>query len=241
MLSSRLLLSSGILAALAVGPLSAQDDGESALILFGSAGFLNSPEDFDVFRDVAYDGGIQIGGGIGLQLYENVTVRGDFAWVRNSGREAAPVNEDVDFSRVYSGASLEVSLPLDSGVSPYVFGGGGFVSLDRDAPDYAYDVTEGAGSSEGGCGSRLLDPRSNSSGRARPGCTRITPSPSCRPTWSSAPASAGFCPCSVAGRGRCPPGYATSLEGLDESDTAVRCPPLALSAAPGDAGGRQGG
>lgn len=150
MLFSRLLLSSGILAALAAGPLSAQDDGESALILFGSAGFLNSPENFDVFRDVAYDGGIQIGGGIGLQLYENVTVRGDFAWVRNSGREAAPVNEDVDFSRMYSGASLEVSLPLDSGVSPYAFGGGGFVSLDRDAPDYAYDVTEGAGILGGG-------------------------------------------------------------------------------------------
>ena len=147
---SRLLFSSGILAALAVGPLSAQDEGESALILFGSAGFLNSPEEFDVFRDVAYDGGIQVGGGLGLQLYENVTVRGDFAWVANSGREAAPVNEDVDFSRVYYGASLEVSLPLDSGVSPYVFGGGGFVALSRDAPDYAYDVTEGAGILGGG-------------------------------------------------------------------------------------------
>ena len=146
---SRLLLSSGVLAVLAVAPLSAQDE-ESALILFGSAGFLNSPEDFDVFRDVAYDGGIQVGGGVGLQLYENVTIRGDFAWVKNSGRESAPVSEDVDFQRMYFGASLELNLPLDSGLAPYVFGGGGFVTLDRKASDYAYDVTEGAGLLGGG-------------------------------------------------------------------------------------------
>ncbi len=147
---SRFLFFSGVLAVLAVGPLSAQDEGESALILFGSVGFLNSPQEFDVFRDVSYDGGIQVGGGIGLQLYENVTIRGDFAWVKNAGREGAPVNEDVDFQRMYSGASLEVSLPLDSGLAPYVFGGGGFVSLDRQASDYAYDVTESAGLLGGG-------------------------------------------------------------------------------------------
>ncbi len=147
---SRLLLSSGVLAVLAAAPLTAQDEDESALILFASAGFLNSPEDFDVFRDVSYDGGIQVGGGIGLQLYENVTIRGDFAWVKNSGREAAPVNEDVDFQRLYFGTSLELNLPLDSGLAPYVFGGGGFVALDRKAPDYAYNVTEGAGLLGGG-------------------------------------------------------------------------------------------
>ena len=150
LLLARLLLASGVLAVLAVAPLSAQDEDEAALILFGSAGFLNSPEDFDVFRDVSYDSSIQVGGGIGLRLYENVTIRGDFAWVKNSGREAAPVSEDVDFRRLYFGASLELNLPLDSGLAPYVFGGGGFVALDRQASDYAYDVTEGAGLVGGG-------------------------------------------------------------------------------------------
>lgn len=120
----------------------AQEDARFGVTLF--TGLQNTPTAFDVVRSVEYDGGVRLGAGLLLRFDEYVSVRGTFAMSQNSGRETGVVNDEVDFTRQYFGADLQVSYPLSPALSPYVFAGGGMVRIDRSAPSYAYDMTEGA-------------------------------------------------------------------------------------------------
>ena len=121
----------------------AQEEGGLGLTVF--AGAQNSPTAFDAFRSVEYDAGVRMGAGLVFFIDEYVSVRGSVAFAGNSGRETGAVSEDIDFSRTYYGAELKVGYPMDSGVAPYVFAGGGLVTVDRSSPSYSYDMTEGAG------------------------------------------------------------------------------------------------
>jgi hypothetical protein len=137
-----------IIAALLSGALStpvvAQDD-EGGLSVFALFGTQNKPTGFDVARTVSYGQGFHAGGGLVLGLYRNLAVRGDVAYAWSSGDETGFVTESVDLNRLYTGGSLELRLPLESGLTPYIFGGGGIVRLRRRAPTYEFDVSEGAG------------------------------------------------------------------------------------------------
>lgn len=143
----RKLAAVGVVVLLAATPASAQE--RTSVSFFGYGGLINSPTDFDVDRTVEYDPGIRFGGGIGLQLYENVAVRGDFSFVSGSGQDATGgINEDVSLDRTFYAASLELMFPMDSGLTPYAYLGGGFVSLDRKGAtldSYGFDLTEFTG------------------------------------------------------------------------------------------------
>ncbi len=143
----RKLAAISVIALIAAAPASAQEN--TSVSFFGYGGLINSPTDFDVDRVVEYDAGIRFGGGIGLQLYEHVAVRGDFSYASGSGRDTSGgINEDVSLDRMYYGASLEFMYPLDSNVTPYAFLGGGLVTVDRKgatAMSYNFDVTEFTG------------------------------------------------------------------------------------------------
>jgi hypothetical protein len=143
----RRLAALGVIALFAATPASAQEG--TSISVFGFGGMINSPTDFDVDRDVSYDAGIRLGGGIALQLYEQVAVRGDFSFVSGSGQDTSGgINEDVSLDRMFYSGSLELQYPLESDFTPYAFLGGGVVTLDRKgatATSYAYDLTEFTG------------------------------------------------------------------------------------------------
>lgn len=130
---------------LAASPLAAQE--ESSVVIFGLAGLQNSPADYDAFRNVDYSSGYHVGGGLALRLYEHVAIRGDFAFASSDGEDGSngAIDESVTFDRSYFGASLELRYPLAAGFTPYAFGGGGLVRLNRDANDYGFDFSEAAG------------------------------------------------------------------------------------------------
>lgn len=143
-MKTRMILLAGAFLLLATpGASSAQEDGSIGLTVF--TGAQNSPTSFDAFRSVEYDAGVRFGAGLVFVIDEYVSVRGSFALANNGGRETGVLSEDIDFSRKYYSAELQVSYPTSPTLSPYVFAGGGLVTVDRSSPSYSYDMTEGAG------------------------------------------------------------------------------------------------
>jgi len=126
----------------AIAPLAGQAPG--ALAVSGFGGFSNDPGGFDVFRESEFDSGFHFGGALGLRLAPNIGVRGEVAFASSNGFEAGVVNEDVTFDRSYYGFGLEVRFP-GATVTPYLLGGGGFVTVSRRAPSLTYEFTELAG------------------------------------------------------------------------------------------------
>lgn len=137
-----------ILAALAVvvwltPPADASAQEELSLYAFGGLG--NTPGEFDVVRQVDYGSSPMLGAGFSYALGPLLSLRGDVGWVRNTGDETELVQESVEFTRVYYTAKLQLSYELEGGLQPYAYGGGGVVSVERDAQSYGYDFNEVAG------------------------------------------------------------------------------------------------
>lgn len=74
--------------------------------------------------------GYDVGASVGLQLNQYFAVHGDFTFTRNPTHGSASfAGEDVN--RFFYGAHVEGRYPLGIGLSPFVFGGLGAVSVDQ--------------------------------------------------------------------------------------------------------------
>ena len=137
-----------VVSAIAALPVSAQE-AVNSISLSGHGGLVNSPTDFDADRTVSYDSGVRFGGGLSLQLYERVSIRGDASFTFGSGTDTTGgINEDVTLDRQYYGGGVEILLATGRNVEPYVYGGGGLIIVDRvgeTGTSYSYDVTEFTG------------------------------------------------------------------------------------------------
>jgi opacity protein-like surface antigen len=93
--------------------------------------------------------GFNVGGGLGYQFNSHVALRGNLAFARAEARGpavAAPLAfSGTKFDRYYYGADLQVLAPLAGGVTPYVFGGGGAVTVRPDVAPAEPTFTKGAG------------------------------------------------------------------------------------------------
>lgn len=143
-----------IVATLPMGfPLSAQEPASGARV-FVSAGFINSPTEFDVARAVEYSSGLRVGGGAALQLYDQLAVRADFSTTFGSGTDrTGGINEAVELDRSYAWLGMEFQFRPDEAMTPYLHGGGGIIVVDRNgatATSYNFDVTEFTGVVGGG-------------------------------------------------------------------------------------------
>ena len=137
-----------LVSALIALPANAQETVTS-FSLSGHGGFINDPSGFDADRSVSYGSGVRFGGGVRLQLYERISIRGDASFTSRSGTDTTGgINESVSLGRQYFGGGVEVLLATGGTVEPYVHGGGGLIIVDRQGAtttSYSYDVTEFTG------------------------------------------------------------------------------------------------
>lgn len=87
--------------------------------------------------------GFNVGGGVGVQLHRYVTVRGDFTFARNELRNDQ-LATGSRLNRYFYDAALQLQYPTASGLEPYLFAGGGGVTLDE-VDSRSTSKTKGAG------------------------------------------------------------------------------------------------
>jgi hypothetical protein len=126
----------GALFALALAtPLLAQDRGivqDRAVFFSARGGGFNGLSNLDDaggtadFKKVGYS----VGGTVGVQVHRNVAVRGDFTFARNELRNNQ-IATGSKLNRYFYDAALQLQYPTASGLMPYIFAGGGGVTLDE--------------------------------------------------------------------------------------------------------------
>lgn len=151
------ILLAAVTLTLSSSPAHAQE--EAALDLYVFSGYQNTPDGFDVERNVDYSNGLRAGGGVGVEFSDYLSLRGDFAYTSTTGRETGLVEEDVDFSRVYGAIRLQLAYPVSRNFSPYAFAGGGLVHNARTADSYSFDVTDSGALFGAGFRYRIPDSR----------------------------------------------------------------------------------
>jgi len=134
---SRKVLFSAVLLLAAGSPGAfAQTTGAHPLIFVDGGGW-NSIRNLDtgtVSNRNDWGTGYNVGGGLGIQVGNGLALRGVYTFARSEGRTGlstalAPISGER-FDRHYYGGDLQFRLPVSWGFAPYVFGGGGAVTVD---------------------------------------------------------------------------------------------------------------
>lgn len=74
--------------------------------------------------------GYDLGASVGLELNRYIALHTDFTFTRNP-TQGSTAFAGADVNRFFYGAHVEARYPLSIGVSPFVFGGAGAVSVDQ--------------------------------------------------------------------------------------------------------------
>jgi hypothetical protein len=118
------------------------------VILTGFGGGYAPLTDLNGVGGPDFRNGYAVGGSIGLQFTKAVGVHADLAWTRTTARltpgpdvhahflvtgdipgPVAPLMNGVEFHRLFYGAHVEVRHALDVGLAPFLFAGGGVVTV----------------------------------------------------------------------------------------------------------------
>lgn len=114
------------LSAAAISPAAGQD---RAVTVSARGGGFNSLTDLDEAGSRSFGStGYSVGGGLGVELHRFVAVRGDFTYARNELQQDG-AGTGTDLNRFFYDAALQLQYPTLSGLMPYVFAGGGAVTL----------------------------------------------------------------------------------------------------------------
>jgi opacity protein-like surface antigen len=164
-MSSRHFFTAGAaLLALAAAPqLRAQDsqgDGP-AIVVYGAGGGFNSLAHLDSADTTNFKTGFNVGGGVGYQFSKYVALRGNFTFARAEAQSdvSSIAITGTKFNRFLYDADLQFRYPLQGGVAPYVFVGGGAITVKHDITPDEPNFTKGAG--KFGLGLSYQIPRSN--------------------------------------------------------------------------------
>ncbi len=164
-MSSRHFFTAGAaLLALAAAPqLRAQDnqgDGP-AIVVYGAGGGFSSLAHLDSADTTNFKTGFNVGGGVGYQFSKYVALRGNFTFARAEAQSnvSSIAITGTKFNRFLYDADLQFRYPLQGGVAPYVFVGGGAITVKHDITPDEPNFTKGAG--KFGLGLSYQIPRSN--------------------------------------------------------------------------------
>ena len=140
----RLMSLGAMLTVAAVASLGAQ---ERSLVVSVYGGGADHLADLQSSPAAYFMPGYNVGGSVGVQLSRHFAIHGDFTYTRNPSRGAAPFAGN-DVNRFFYGAHFEARLPLGA-VAPFVFLGGGAVTIDQLGIDQ-FDQTTRAAAMYGG-------------------------------------------------------------------------------------------
>jgi hypothetical protein len=128
MFVNRFFVSALALTLTAAAPIAAQERG---VVFFARGGGFNGLSSLDDqgIHDLKRVG-FNVGGGVGLQFNRYLTLRGDFNFDRNELR-TNQVLTGTKLNRYFYDAALQLQYPTSSGFEPYLFAGGGAVTLDE--------------------------------------------------------------------------------------------------------------
>jgi len=103
-------------------------------MIFAGAGGNKSVRDLDDVTSSDFQTGYNVNGGLGIQLTRGVALRGVYTYSRSQGEGGAfsPIAGN-NFNRHYYGADLQFRAWNDSGFAPYIFAGGGAVTVSPDS------------------------------------------------------------------------------------------------------------
>jgi hypothetical protein len=158
---NRLVVAAFALAIASTASVRAADNEDRGIVIYGSGGGFSPLANLDEVGTTDFKTGYNVGGGLGYQINKYVAVRGNFTFARAEGRAAlatSPIGGS-EFNRFFYDGDVQVGYPLDGGVRPYLFVGGGAVTIDRDPSSSDGRFTRGAG--KAGVGISYDIPRSN--------------------------------------------------------------------------------
>jgi hypothetical protein len=113
--------------ALGAATLAAQD---RALVLSVYGGGADHLADLQSSPPAWFMPGYNLGASVGVQLNQYFAVHGDFTFTRNPTQGAATFAGN-DVNRFFYGAHAEARYPFANGLAPFLFAGGGAVSVDQ--------------------------------------------------------------------------------------------------------------
>ncbi len=150
--------------ALAAAPLARAEDNRPdapALVLYGAGGGFNSLSHLDGADTTHFRTGFNVGGGVGYQFNKYVALRGNFTFARAEAQsDLGSISiAGTKFNRFLYDGDLQFRYPTASGVAPYLFVGGGAVTVKHDVTPEDPSFTKGAG--KFGVGISYQIPRSN--------------------------------------------------------------------------------
>jgi opacity protein-like surface antigen len=150
MSSRHLLVAAAVLVALAVvPPAQAQEDrGDGpALVLYGSGGGFNALAHLDPAETTNFKTGFNVGAGLAYQVNRYVALRGNFTFARAEAQSdlGTLTIAGTKFNRFLYDADLQLRYPLEGGAAPYIFAGGGAITVRHDVTPEEPDFTKGAG------------------------------------------------------------------------------------------------
>jgi hypothetical protein len=162
--SRQLLSAAAALLMLGAAPMArAQEDHSAgpAIVLYGAGGGFNSLAHLDEADTTNFKTGFNVGGGIAYEFDKYVAIRGNFTFARAQAQTQASALTiaGTDFNRFLYDGDVQLRYPLPGGVAPYVFVGGGAVTVKHDVTPDEASFTQGAG--KFGVGLSYAIPRSN--------------------------------------------------------------------------------
>lgn len=136
---SRAALGALAMLAMLAGPVAAQDH---AVYLFARGGGVNDLTDLNTTGSLDLNKtGYSLGAGVAVQVQKYIVLRADYTYARSTLQQNS-VDTNQDVARNFYDAALQLQYPFADGLEPYVFAGGGGVTIQQvDAS--ASDVTKG--------------------------------------------------------------------------------------------------
>jgi len=159
----RALAVAGLFAVLTTSPAFAQEGEGRGVVVFAQGGGFSPLTHLDELGSTDFKTGYNVGGGVAYQVNRYVAVRGNFTFARAEARYAGAgtINDiaGTKFNRFLYDADVQLRYPLQGGAAPYVFVGGGAVTVKQDVTPEQPSFTKGAGKVGVGLSYRI--PRSN--------------------------------------------------------------------------------
>jgi len=157
MFAFRPILAVLAVASLAVTNAHAQGRTSQALTFSARGGGFSALSDLNDAGTLDSKTGYNIGGSLGFQINRHVVVRSDFTFGRDELRNGG-VDTDTHLNKFIYTAALQLQQPFSNGVTPYLFAGGGGITVHEQGTS-DIDKTKAAG--VGGLGVRYQLGNSN--------------------------------------------------------------------------------